>query len=103
MKNYMYHYQIKERFVEVPESDYTSRMWNNKEYIDVLSDAVVLANCGWDKVAYKVMRYKEMTECREFMVLCVRTDVDKWDLARWIPIDGNSKGCNFSVLGENLW
>lgn len=23
--------------------------------------------------------------------------------ARWIPITGNSKGCNIEVLGENLW
>jgi len=22
---------------------------------------------------------------------------------RYIPINGNSKGCNLSVLGENLW
>ena len=45
------------------------------------------------------MSYKTYPEAiREYMVLCVdgRTE-------RWIPIDGNSKGCNFSVLGENLW
>ena len=99
MKNYNYNFEIREYFNEVPEIEWTSRMYEQKEYIDVLSDVVVMANCGWDKVEYKVMSYKaHPTAIREYMVLCVggRTE-------RWIPIDGNSRGCNFSVLGENLW
>jgi hypothetical protein len=33
-----------------------------------------------------------------YMVLCVDGHGE-----RWIPIDGNSKGCNLQVLGENIW
>jgi hypothetical protein len=62
----------------------------------MLSNVVIKANCGWDGVEYKVMRLNN--DVRIYMVLCVGGHGE-----RWIPIDCNSKGCNFSVLGENLW
>ena len=98
MKNYTYGWKLKEMgCVEVPEGEYTESMNDMKEYINMLSDVVVKAKCGWDSVKFKVLKYMESV-FGEFMVLYV----DGHD-ERWIPITGNSKGCNFSVLGENLW
>lgn len=98
MKNYTYGWMLRyQGYVEVPESEYTEHMIDMKEYIDLLSIVVSKANCGWDEVKYKVMRYKD-DSFEKFMVLYV----DGHD-ARWIPINGNSKGCNLQVLGENLW
>lgn len=98
MKNYTYGWKLKEvGYVEVPESEYTERMNDMKEYIDMLSDVVSKAKCGWDGVKFKVLKYTD-SSFEKFMVLCV----DGHD-ARWIPITGNSKGCNLAVLGENLW
>lgn len=98
MKNYVSTIFINERgYTEVPESEYTDHQKDMKAYIDILSDAVVKAKCGWDEVRYKVMSYHgEYTE--KFMVLCA----DGKEV-RWIPITGNSKACNLDVLGENLW
>lgn len=98
MKNYIYGWMLKDRgCVEVPESDYTEHMWDMKRYIALLSNAVIAAKCGWDAVEYKVMRYPN-SGIEAYMVLCVNGHGE-----RWIPINGNSKGCNLSVLGENLW
>ena len=98
MKNYTYGWKIQNMgYVEVPESEYDKNMIDMKEYINILSNAVVKARCGWDSVEYKVMKL-ENGSINEYMVLCVDSYGE-----RWIPISGNSKGCNFSVLGENLW
>lgn len=98
MKNYTYGWRLKELgYVEVPVSEYTDRMLDMKEYIDTLSEAVVKAKCGWDGVEYKVMKYID-DSYEKYMKLYTNTGG-----SRWIPITGNSKGCNFSVLGENLW
>ena len=98
-KNYTWGWMLKQKgFVEVPESEYTNRQQNDKEFIDKLSAIVKEANCGWNGVAYKVMRYSD-NSFEKYMVLYV----DVVDNGRWIPITGNSKGCNISVLGENLW
>ena len=98
-KNYTWGWKLKERgFVEIPESEYTNRQQNDKEFIDKLSEIIKEANCGWNGVAYKVMRYSD-NSIEKYMVLYV----DVVDNGRWIPITGNSKGCNLSVLGENLW
>lgn len=98
MKNYTYGWKLKDMgCVEVPNSEYTDSMWDTKAYIAVLSNAIVIAKCGWDSVEYKAMRYSDGS-INEFMVLCVDGHGE-----RYIPISGNSKGCNFSVLGENLW
>ena len=98
MKNYTYGWVLRDQgYVEVPESDYTERMLDMKEFIDMLSEVVIKANCGWDGVEYKVMRYTD-DSIEKYMVLCVDGRGE-----RWIPINGNSKGCNFEVLGQNLW
>ena len=98
MKNYTYGWRLKELgYVEMPESEYTERMLDMKKYIDMLSDLVRDARCGWDGVWYKVMK-NEYEGNEKYMVLHVDGRGE-----RWIPITGNSKGCNLSVLGENLW
>lgn len=98
MKNYTYGWVLQgQGYTEVPESEYTERMMDMKKFIDMLSDVVVKANCGWSSVRYKVMKYID-DSIEKFMVLYV----GQHD-TRWIPITGNSKGCNLEVLGENLW
>ena len=98
MKNYTYGWHLRAQgYVDVPESEYTERMWDMKNFIDKLSDVVKEAKCGWSKVEYKVMKYTD-DSFEKFMVLYA----GEHD-TRWIPINGNSKGCNIEVLGENLW
>lgn len=98
MKNYTYGWRIKDLgYVELSESDYTDSMIDMKNYIDMLSDVVAKAKCGWSSVEYKAMKDKS-GHVNEYMVLCVDGHGE-----RWIPISGNSKGANISVLGENLW
>ena len=98
MKNYTYGWKIKDLgYVELHESDYTDSMIDMKNYISMLSDVIAKAKCGWSSVEYKAMKGKH-GDVSEYMVLCVDSHGE-----RWIPINGNSKGANFSVLGENLW
>lgn len=98
MKKYTYGWMLKKQgYVEVPESEYTERQKEMKNFIEKLSDVIVAAKCGWDGVEYKVMKYTD-DSIEKFMVLCVDGRG-----ARWIPINGNSKGCNLQVLGENIW
>ena len=98
MKNYTYGWKLKEQgYVEVPEEQYTDRQKDMQEYIKLLSEAVRKANCGWSGVEYKVMKYIDGS-IEKYMRLWVEDGG-----SRWIPITGNSKGCNLSVLGENLW
>jgi len=98
MKSYTYGWMLKDKgYVEMDESEYTAAQMETKQYIDMLSDVVVAAQCGWDGVEYKVMKHPHW-ESRPYMVLCVGGTGE-----RWIPIAGNSKGCNLQVLGENLW
>ena len=98
MKNYTYGWHLMAQgYVEVPESEYTEYMVDMKNFIDKLSEVVKEAKCGWSKVEYKVMKYTD-DSFEKFMVL-----YSGLHDARWIPINGNSKGCNLAVLGENLW
>ena len=98
MKNYTYGWRLKELgYTEVPEEEYTDKQKEMKAYIDFLSAAITMADCGWDGVKYKVMRYIDKS-IEKYMVLYVAGGGE-----RWIPITGNNKGCNFSVLGDNLW
>lgn len=99
MKNYTYGWHIKSQgYVEVDENKYTLKQIDMREFIKVMSTAIEIAKCGWDNVQYKVMEHTTNKDIEEYMVLyCGGHDT------RWIPINGNSKGCNFSVLGENLW
>jgi hypothetical protein len=103
MKNYLHKYQIAGGLVfeEVTEEQYTDRQKADKEFIDMLAAVVVKAKCGWDDLRYKVIKYEGGTDREffdKFMVLCA----DDREV-RWIPITGNSMGCNLQVLGENLW
>ena len=104
MKNYMYGWQVKEKCDnELPVTEYTINQWDMYNFISsVLNNAIKAANCGWCGVTYKVMSFGSDT--REYMILYSNGDFNNdYKSSRWIPIDGNSKGCNFSVLGENLW
>jgi hypothetical protein len=99
MKNYTYGWRLKELgYVEVPAEQYTDRQREMQGYIEVLSEAVRKAQCGWDGVRYAVMQYTDKS-FEKYMVLWSE-DINN---GRWIPITGNSKGCCLSVLGENLW
>ena len=97
MKNYTYGWVLtNEGYVEIHETEYTDRQIDMKKFIDSMSAIIKNARCGWDGVRFAVMKH-ETNGIDEFMVLyCDGGE-------RWILINGNSKGCNFSVLGENLW
>lgn len=96
MKNYTYGWMLRRQgYVEVPEFKYNEYQNEMKIFIEKLSDVVVAAKCGWDGVRYAVMKYED--EISSFMVLYCGGS------ARWVPITGNSKGCNLQVLGENIW
>jgi hypothetical protein len=98
MKNYTYGWRLKELgYAEIPEEKYTDRQKDMQKYIEALSEVVRKAHCGWDGVRYAVMKYTD-DSIEKYMVLYCNNGG-----SRWIPITGNSKGCNFSVLGENLW
>lgn len=97
MKNYTDGWVIKNRgYVAVPISEYTESQNDMRKFIKSMSPIIVEARCGWDGVRYEVMKL-ENGYINEFMVLYCEGG------ERWIPINANSKGCNFSVLGENLW
>lgn len=101
-KNYTYGWRLKELgYTEVPESEYTERQKEEKEFIDMLSNVVREADCGWTGVAYRVMRYTDES-IEKYMVLYVGSE-ERMEGSRWIPITGNSKGSNLAVLGENLF
>ena len=98
MSNYTFGWMLKQQgYVEVPEEQYTDRQKDMQEYIKALSEVVRKAKCGWDGVRYAVMKYAD-DSIEKYMVLWCDNGG-----SRWIPITGNSKGCNLSVLGENLW
>lgn len=98
MKNYTYGWVLRDRgYVEIDKSVYTDAQKDMMGYIDMLSRIVAVAKCGWDGVEYKVMQNRH-GDVESYMVL-----TEYGAGVRWIPITGNSKGCNLQVLGENLW
>ena len=98
MKNYTYGHVIKDRgFIELPVGEYTEHQLDMGKFINSMSSVIADARCGWDGVRYEVMIHEKTGGTAEYMVL----HCDGGE--RWIPISGNSKGANFSVLGENLW
>ena len=98
MKNYTYGWMLRYNgYTELSVDEYTEHQLDMKEFVDSMSAVISNSNCGWSGVRYEVMKNgKGYTE--EYMVLYCNNGG-----SRWIPITGNSKGCNFSVLGENLW
>ena len=98
MKNYTYGWRIEELgYKEVDKSKYTEEQIDMCKFIESMSYVIRSAKCGWSSVEYKAMKH-ENGSFNEYMVLCVDGHGE-----RYIPISGNSKGCNLSVLGENLW
>jgi hypothetical protein len=98
MKNYTYGHVIKDKgYVELPVAEYTANQLDMKKFIESMSSVIVEAKCGWSGVRYEVMKHK-VGDVAEYMVLYCNKGG-----SRWIPITANSKGSNFSVLGENLW
>lgn len=99
MKNYTYTFTIKERGgEELDWREWPENYFKHSTYImKFLSPALKEAKCGWDELLYKVIKYPSGA-IEPYMVLCVNGKPE-----RWIPIDGNSDGCNLQVLGENIW
>ena len=100
-KNYLYtHTILDDRKGEICNITEDLEMhMNHKDYIrDYLAPAVRAANCGWSDVRYVCVKYPGINHIYPYMVLYVN---DKPE--RWIPVDGNSDGCNLQVIGENLW
>lgn len=99
MKNYTYGWLVRDKgYVELPVDEYTEEQKDMREFINSMSAVIVEAGCGWDGVRYEVMKHNERCDTAEYMVLYCNGGG-----SRWIPITANSKGSNFSVLGENLW
>jgi hypothetical protein len=100
-KNYLHTYTIlDERKGKICAfHELTSSHLNHQRYIHrFIRPAVKAANCGWSDVQYICIKYPDSDHIYPYMVLCVN---DKPE--RWIPVDGNSDGCNLQVIGENLW
>lgn len=99
MKNYMYKWELENRgFEELPKEEFTESQLDMEKFILSISEVIKEAKCGWTGVRFVPMKHKEYGIIEEYMVLYVDGGGD-----RWIPVTANSKGCNFSVLGENLW
>ena len=99
MKNYTYGWVIRDKgFSELQITEYTAEQKDMMEFIKSMSSIIKKAKCGWDGVRYEVMAHKDGNGVAEYMVLYCNNGG-----SRWINITANSKGCNFSVLGENLW
>ena len=65
---------------------------------ETAGNAVKAANYGWSDVQYVCIKYPGSDHIYPYMVLYVNDRPE-----RWIPVDGNSDGCNLQVIGENLW
>lgn len=99
MKNYTYGWMIKNNgYFEIPVDEYTESQSDMMNFIMSMSNIIVDARCGWDGVRYEVVKHCKTDDILEYMVLYCNDGG-----SRWIPITANSKGSNFSVLGENLW
>ena len=99
MKNYTYGWVLEDKgYVSLPMTEYTENQLDMNKFIEDMSAVIAEAKCGWSGVRYEVVKNKKCGDVLEYMVLYCNSGG-----SRWIPISGNSKGCNFSVLGENLW
>lgn len=99
--NYLYTFTIlEERMGQIcTEYDLSDIQKKHRQYVnDFLAPAVKAANCGWSDLKYVGIKYPNSNYIYPYMVLYVNDRP-----GRWIPVDGNSDGCNLQVLGENLW
>lgn len=84
---------------EIEQSELAGVYQKHKRYVEkYLAPAVKAAKCGWDDLAYLCVKYPGSTHIYPYMVLYVGEHPE-----RWIPVEGNSYGCNLQVIGENLW
>lgn len=99
MKNYIYTFTIKERGgEELDWREWPSYYFKRSAYIQkFLSPALKEADCGWDDLLHKVIKYTNGA-IEPYMVLCANGNPE-----RWIPIGGNSLGACLESLGENIW
>lgn len=100
-KNYLYTHTIlgdrKGKICAFHELEDVHR--KHQDYIRrFLAPAVKYANCGWDDLRYICIKYPGSHHIYPYMVLYVDDRPE-----RWIPVEGNSYGCNLQVIGENLW
>lgn len=108
MKNYTYRHVLEQNgYIELPAERYSKTEIDMKNFVKSMSPILSASNSGWDGVRYAVLyhyiyktaaRNPESTARKPYMVLYTNEGAE-----RYIPIEGNSKACNFSVLGENIW
>lgn len=106
MANYTFKWQLEEKgFEEIPWKDWDNlpngRAYKKKDfYVDnYLSEAVRLARCGWEKVAYKIFKNK-FGGYEEYIVICY--DNDSYD-GRYINVSANSLGAIAQTVFNNIW
>jgi hypothetical protein len=99
--NYLYtHTVIVERQgVICLQDELDQHRLRHKEFVEkYLAPAVKESKCGWDNLKYVCIKYPNSDYAYPYMVLYVGNKPE-----RWIPVDGNSDGCNLQVIGENIW
>ena len=100
-KNYLYtHTILDERKGQICiANELSESQQKHHKYVhDFLAPAVRAADCGWSDLKYIGVKYPNSDYIYPYMVLYVNGRPE-----RWIPVDGNSDGCNLQVIGENLW
>lgn len=95
---YKWGWQISELGYEVvPDSELTMEEQFKKAYVNCYLDASVReANCGWNGIAYCVLR--KGNDRREFALMFAGRN-DTPNQARWIDVTYNSKG----AIAEAVW
>jgi hypothetical protein len=99
--NYLYTYTIlgDRRGSICSQSELEDIHIRHRSYVENhLRPAVISAKCGWDDLRYLCIKYPGSDHIYPYMVLYVDDRPE-----RWIPVEGNSYGCNLQVIGENLW
>lgn len=102
--NYLYTHTIltERQGVICSQDELDQHHLKHKEYVEkYLAPAVKESKCGWDDLKYVCIKYPNSDYADyacPYMVLYVGNKPK-----RWIPVDGNSDGCNLQVLGENIW
>ena len=100
-KNYLYtHTILGDRKGKICNIDELGDVYQRHRYYvnNCLAIAVRHAHCGWSDLQYICVKYPGSDHIYPYMVLYVNDRPE-----RWIPVEGNSYGCNLQVIGENLW